>query len=58
MRKSFLEMIGENLSGNIYGIDIYNTLQRQEASQDMEAAEELDAPATKMKAVKEKNKRR
>ncbi|HET7577997.1 MAG TPA: hypothetical protein VFK33_01860 [Bacillales bacterium] len=57
MRKSFLQILGESLPGHIYGIDIYNTLERQEAMRKMEAAEELGGTETAKKALKEKNRR-
>ena len=56
MQKSFLQQIGESMPGFIYGLDIYDMLNRQ---QDPEAEMDSDSlePNHEMKAVKEENKR-
>lgn len=56
MQKSFLQQIGESMPGFIYGLDIYDMLNRQQSSE-AEMDSESREPNHEMKALKEINKR-
>lgn len=58
MRKSFLQRLVESSHGDLYGINMYDLIQRQEAFRDIEEAEQfIGSEEAKVKAITERNKR-
>jgi hypothetical protein len=58
MRKSFLQILGESVPAHIYGLDIHDVIQKQEAFRDVGTSENfIGNDEAKMKTVTEKNKR-
>ncbi|HEU5140965.1 MAG TPA: hypothetical protein VFT51_13395 [Bacillales bacterium] len=56
MRKGLLQSVGHTVSGQIFGLDVYDPLQRGEA-EDTEFSNEWIGSEQKVKTLKEKNKR-
>ncbi|HEX7063802.1 MAG TPA: hypothetical protein VF199_01920 [Bacillales bacterium] len=56
MRKSLLQSVGNTVSGQIFGMDVYDPIQREEG-EDMTSSNEIPVSEQRVKTLKENNKR-